>query len=111
MNQEKAMNLKEFNFASEIVEALIRSRNLLGHELSYERGLVDEEEYNRVVGQYLPRHVPIAELPDRVVALALLAPDNIDAELVGAVFGCDPTTAEAALNEAKEKLHKGQLEP
>jgi hypothetical protein len=87
-----------------IIRALIRSRKLLGFELSHERGLfIDDTIFPAFATAFLPQ-APPGNLDDYVLCLAQLVPSEIDAELVSAIFGCEPQEAENALGRVAQRI-------
>jgi hypothetical protein len=70
---------------------------MLGWELSHERGLVDDETFELIMAKYCVPSQSVPDLQEKVNRLEELAPEGIDAELVMAVFNCDMSAAQDAL--------------
>jgi len=85
-------------FDREIVRGLIRSREMLGWELSHERGLVDDETFELIMAKYCASPQSVPDLQEKVNRLADIVPEGIDAELVMAIFNCNMSAAQDALD-------------
>ena len=90
-------------FDREIVRGLIRSREMLGWELSHERGLVDDETFELIMAKYCVSPQSVPDLQDKVNRLADIVP-GLDAELVMAVFNCDMSAAQDALENVSTNI-------
>ena len=90
-------------FDREIVMGLIRCREMLGWELSHERGLVDDETFELIMAKYCVSPQSVPDLQDKVNRLADIVP-GLDAELVMAVFNCDMSAAQDALENVSTNI-------
>lgn len=90
-------------FDREIVLGLIRCREKLGWELSHERGLVDDETFERIMDKYCVPSQTVPELQEKVNRLADIVP-GLDAELVSTVFNCSIEDALAALDNVSTNI-------
>lgn len=90
-------------FDREIVMGLIRCREMLGWELSHERGLVDDEAFELIMAKYCVSPQSVPDLQDKVNRLADIVP-GLDAELVMAVFNCDMSAAQDALENVSTNI-------
>lgn len=90
-------------FDREIVMGLIRCREMIGWELSHERGLVDDETFELIMAKYCVSPQSVPDLQDKVNRLADIVP-GLDAELVMAVFNCDMSAAQDALENVSTNI-------
>lgn len=89
-------------FDREIVLGLIRCREMLGWELSHERGLVDDTTFEQIMDKYCVPSQFVPELQEKVNRLADIVP-GLDEELVMAIFNCSFEDAATALENVVPK--------
>jgi hypothetical protein len=89
----------------EIVQALVRNRNLLGYMVSEAQGLMTHEEFEWVARDLIPTiqvDLGVEHLTEKIRVLSELVSDEyLDAELVSTVFCCEPQKAQSILNGLK----------
>ena len=93
-----------FNTVRQIVGSLVNERMFMGYQLSYAKGLIDQDEYRSIAADFLRLPSVVPDLEHKALVLAELVPELVDAELVSSVFHCDVGDAERALNRAAKQL-------
>lgn len=84
----------------EAISNLIKSREYLGLQLSFEFGNIDEKEFEQLEKEYLTEQIDICqdELKEHVDMIIQLTNRVYNSEEISTMFNCSIDTSEAVLN-------------